>query len=823
MQTLWQDLRFGARMLAKNPGFTLIAVVTLALGIGANTAIFSVTDKLLVRSLAVKEPRQLVLINSVSVKPHFVSNAFSYPNFSDYRAQNQVLSGLLAFATTQLELKTNDRIERVSGEYVSGNYFDVLGVGAARGRTFSPEEDRTPGAQPVAVVSDGFWRRRFGADPNLIGRTITLNNIPLTVIGVAPPSFNGMILEEPTEVWVPALMHPQLAQSKFIENRKDGFLLLMGRIKNGVSQAQAEAGLDALAQQIKEANTPPGVITKGLPFSEQHIKFEPGGRGISILRKRFSSPLKLLMAVVGLVLLIACANVAGLMLARGVARRKEMAIRLAMGAGRWRVARQLLTESLLLAVAGGAVGLLLAPWLVTLLVKTQARLSVAETLLGDSIDWRVMAFTALATLLAGIVFGVAPAWQSARADLVPALKEESGVSGQRERRFGFRSLLVAAQLALAIVTLTGAGLCIKSLRNLLAIDPGYRTESVLVAPLDLDEKKYDKARGSELQRQFLERLSALPGVESASYGLVMPLSGSRYMSSLFVDGHQPLPDEQMAFDTNFVGPRYHETMGIGIVAGRGFTEQDRAGAPGVVIVNETMARRLFPGENPLGKRLRVGAGAPPLEIIGVARDIKHHDLTETPIPHFDLPALQRGYDSYTNFVMRVKARTADLIPSVRGELLALDSSLQADKINPLSEQIGKALSAMRLASTLIGIFGLVALLLAALGLYGVMSWMVSRRTREIGVRVALGAQSGDVLKLILKQGMLLVGVGAAAGLGAAFLATRLIESLLYGVSRTDLATFAMVALLLAVVALLACWIPARRATKVDPMIALRCD
>ena len=823
MNMLWQDLRYGARMLLKKPGFTLIAVITLALGIGANTAIFSVTDKLLVRSLAVKEPQQLVLINSVSVNPHFVSNAFSYPNFSDYRAQNQVLAGLLAFTTTQLELKTNDRVERVPGEYVSGNYFDVLGVGAARGRTFSPEEDRAPGTQPVAVVSDGFWRKRFGADPNLIGRTITLNNIPLTVIGVAPPSLNGMILEEPTEVWVPALMHPQLAQSNFIENRKDGFLLLMGRIREGVSQAQAEASLDTLAQQIKEANTPPGVITKGLPFSEQHIKFEPGGRGISILRKRFSSPLKLLMAVVGLVLLIACANVAGLMLARGVARRREMAIRLAMGASGWRVARQLLTESLLLALAGGAVGLLLAPWLVTLLVKTQTRLSVAETLLGDSVDLRALAFTALATLLAGIVFGVAPAWQGARADLVPALKEEGGVSGGRERRFGFRNLLVVAQLALAIVVLAGAGLCIKSLRNLLAIDPGYQTESVLVVPLDLEEKKYDEARGRELQRQFLERLSSAPGVEAVSYGLVMPLSGSRYMGSVFVDGRQPLPDEQMAFDANFVGPRYHETMGIGIVAGRGFTEQDRAGAPGVVIVNETMARRLFPGENALGKTLRLGKGAPPLEIIGVARDIKHHDLTETPIPHFDAPALQRSYDGYTNFVVRAKRRAADLIPTVRGELLALDSSLPADNINSMSDQVGKALSAMRLASTLIGVFGLVALLLAGIGLYGVMAWMVSRRTREIGVRMALGARVPDVMKLVIKQGMLLVGIGAAAGLGAAFLATRLIESLLYGVSRNDPATFAMVVSLLAGVALLACYVPARRATKVDPLIALRCD
>jgi putative ABC transport system permease protein len=823
MQTFWQDVRYGARMLLKNPGFTSIAVITLALGIGANTAIFSVVDKLLVRSLAVKDPGRLVLINSISVNPHFVSNAFSYPNFNDYRAQNQVLSDLLVFAETQLELKNNDRIERVSGEYVSGNYFDALGVRAARGRTFSPEEDRAPGAQPVVVVSDGFWRRRFGADPSLIGQTIALNNVQLTVIGVAPPNFNGMILEEPAEVWIPVLMHPQLAKSKFIENRKDGFLLLMGRIKEGVSHAQAESGLDAVAQQVKEANTPPGVITKGLPFSEQHIKFEPGGLGISGLRNRYSEPLKLLMAVVGLVLLIACANVAGLSLARGVARRKEMAIRLALGAGRRRVARQLLTESLLLACAAAAAGLLLAPWLVALLVKTQSRLGVAQALFGDTVDLRALAFTTLSTLLAGVIFGVAPAWQGARADLIPALKEEGGGSDQRERRLGFRSLLVVAQLALAIVVLAGAGLCVKSLSNLLAIDPGYQTDSVLVAPLDLDGTKHDEARGRALQRQFLERLSALPGVEAVSYGLVMPLSGSRLTNSLIIDGRRPLPDEQMAFDANIVGPRYHETMGIGIVAGRGFTEQDRAGAPGVVIINETMARRFFPGENPLGKILRRGTGTPPLQIIGVAQDIKHHDLTETPIPHFDLPALQRGYDGYTNFVARVKGRATSVIPAARGEILALDPTLQTDGIAPMSEQIGRALSALRLASTLIGAFGLVALLLAGIGLYGVMAWMVSRRTREIGVRMALGAQSGDVLKLVLKQGTLLVGIGVAAGLGAALFAMRMVESLLYGVSRYDPATFAVVVALLAFAALLACYVPARRATKVDPMVALKSE
>jgi putative ABC transport system permease protein len=821
MDNLIQDLRFGLRVLLRKPLFTLIAVLTLALGIGANTAIFSVTDKLLIRSLPVKEPDRLVLINSVSVSPYFVSNAFSYPNFNDYRTQNQVLSGLLAFTRTKLELKANDQTESVETEYVSANYFDMLGVKAARGRAFSDEEDGAAGTQPVVMVSDAFWRRRYGADPNLIGQTITLNGFPLTVIGITPPEFNGMILEEPAEIWVPALMHKQLAQSKFIENRKDAFLLILGRIKDGFTPAQAEAGMDLLAQQIKDANTPPGVTTKGLPFGEQHIKFEPGGQGISILRKRFSTPLKLLMAVVALVLLIACTNVAGLLLARGVMRRKEMAIRRALGAGGGRLARQLLTESLLLAAGGGAVGLLLAPWLVSLLVKTQTRLSIAQGLFGEGIDPRVLLYSLSATILAGLLFGVAPAWQGARADLLPALKDDGGASSKREHRFNVRSLLVVTQLALAVIVLIGAGLCIKSLQNLLAIDPGYQPATVLMVPLELDEKKYDQVRGRALRQEIIDRLSSLPGVERASYGLVMPLSGSRYMSSILVEGRQPLPGEQMAFDANDVGPLFHETMGIRIVEGRGFTEQDRAGAPGVVIINETMARTLFPGEAALGKRLTMGTNAPPIEIVGIAADVKHHDLTEEPLPHFDLPTLQRGYGDYTNIVVRTKGSAAESISAVREELQAIDPGLPVSDIKPLSYLIGNALAAMRLASTLVGIFGFVALLLAAIGLYGVIAYSVAQRTREIGVRMALGAQASDVLALVIRQGMSLTIAGVALGLGAAYGLTRLVASFLYGVSPTDPATFAVIAVVLLGVALGACFVPARRATSVDPTVALR--
>lgn len=816
-----QDLRYAIRTLLKKPGFTLVVIVTLALGVGANTAIFSVTDKLLLRSLAIKNPDQLVLITSVSVSPHFVSNAFSYPIFSDYRKENNVFSGLLAFARGELELRNGATTERVKSELVSGNYFDVLGVAAARGRTFAPEEDVTPGSQPVVVIAESFRRRKF-LDEDPIGKTLTLNDVPLQIIGVAPATFGGMILEEPTEVWVPVLMHAQLEQSKFIENRKDAFLQLMGRVREGLSISEAERQMDVVAQRVKEANTPAGVITKGLPFSEQYIKFEAGGKGISLLRKRFASPLKLLMVVVLLVLLIACANIAGLLLARGVARRKEMAIRLSLGANSWRVGRQLLTESLLLALTGGAIGLLVAPWLVSLLVNSQSRLEVAQNLLGQTLDARVLLFTALTTLVTGVLFGIFPAWQSSKTELIPMLKDEAGVANQRERRFSFRSLLVIGQLALSIVVLIGAGVYVKSLRNLLAIDPGYQSDNLIMVPLELDEKKYDQIRGATFQREAFTRLANIPGVQSLSYGTVMPFSGSRYVSSIFVEGSQPLPNEQMAFDANVVGPHYHETMGIPFVEGRGFTEQDRTGAPAVVVINEALARRLFPNESALGKRLTLRTNSPAREIVGITRNVKYHELTENPVPHFDLPALQRGYDSFTNVVLRVNGDAARTIPDVRNVLLGLDSSLDLKSIAVMSSQIDKTLAATRLASTLIAVFGLVAMLLACIGLYGVMAWMVSRRTREVGIRMALGAQRADVVRLVLKQGIVLIASGVLVGIGVALAATRYIDTQqLYQVSAADPWTFAAIAVLLSLVSLLACYIPARRATRVDPMIALR--
>jgi putative ABC transport system permease protein len=817
LNSLSKDIRYAIRGLWQQPGFAVVVVITLALGIGVNTAIFSITDKLLIRSLAVSNPGELVLLNSVSVSPYFVSNNFSYPNFTDYRDQNHEFAGLMAFSRTRLELLSNGAIERVPAEYVSGNYFDLLGIRAARGRTFLPDEDKTAGTQPVVVISQHFQRNHFSLDQDPLGQKLTLNNVPLTIIGIAPSDYNGIALEQPTDIWVPLLMHPQLAQSKFVESRKDGFVQVMGRIKPGITSAEAEAGMDLLARQIKEAHTPAGTITKGLPFSEQHIKFEPGGKGISTLRKKFSAPLKLLSAIVALVLVIACANVGGLFVARGFARRKEVALRRSLGATGWRLARQLLVEGLLVAGLGGLGGLLLAPWLITLLVNTQAKFDTARTLLAHPLDWRVLGFTFLITLVAGLGFGLAPALSGSRSELIRALKDHDNGFRGGNRMFGFRGLLVVGQLSLAIVVLAGAGLCIRSFKNLVAIDPGYQTEHLLVVPVDLDDKKYDEAHARIFQQQVERRLKALPGIESISDGLVPPLSGGRYVSSLIADGSS-ISMAQSAFDGNTVGAGYHETMGIHIVRGRDFTTADQNG-PAVVIVNKALAARLFPGQDAVGKTVRKGPGMPPMEVVGVAEDIKYHDLVESALPHFDV--CRQSYGSYTNFVLRTRGPAADLIPRVRAELLSLDPSLQTNQIESMAVSVGNVLAPMRLASTLVGLFGGLALLMAGVGLYGVMAWMVGRRTREVGIRIALGAKTGDVLTLVIRQGMILTSAGIGLGLIAAFAGTRLIRTQLYQVSATDPATFVVIAVVMAAVSLLACYLPARRATKVDPLVALR--
>jgi len=817
MQTLWQDLRYGARMLWKRPGLTAVVTLTLALGIGANTAIFGVVDRLLVRTLPVVEPERLVNLSGHDEKGGH-DTSFSYPIYKDYRDQNDVFDGLLAYSETAMNLSEGGQPERVTGALVSGNYFDVLGVAPALGRAFLPEEDRTPGTHPVVVVSYGLWQRRFGADPKMVGRTITLNTYSFTVIGVAPAEFSGVRRGLSPDVYAPMQMIAQAWPARKpddLSNRNFSWLDLMGRLKPGVTRAQAQTAMSALSSRIMQVQ----------PNTWPMIELEDGSQGETGEINDLRTPLKLLMATVALVLLIACFNVANLLLARATSRSREMAVRLAVGASRNRLIRQLLTESLLLSLLGGLLGLMLAVWLSDALAAYSPPTGgSAPPLLDARLDWRVLAFTTALSLLTGLFFGLVPAWRSSKPNLTVALKEESGAAGGGRVRL--RGALVSAQIALSLVVLVCAGLCARSLLVLQRIDAGFDAAKVLVVGLNLSLNGYKEEQGRQFYANLLERVSALPGVEAASLARVVPLTGSGMRMTVGVEGYTPADDKPINFDMNIVGPRYCATMKLPLVAGREFTANDNKGAPPVVIINEAVARIYWPNQNPLGKHLMMSAPGQdkpqPVEIIGVVAGSRYRSLTEDFRPGMLLPAAQ-NYAPDLSLHLRSAMRPTSLIETARRELRALDPQLPATRIRTLEEQRRNSLYSERVTALLLSAFGGLALLLASLGIYGVMAYAVTQRTREVGVRMALGAQTGDVLRLMLRQGAWLIVAGVALGLAGAFAATRLIRNFLYQVSATDPLTFAAAALLLAGVALLACYIPARRATKVDPIVALRCE
>ncbi|HMZ17100.1 MAG TPA: ABC transporter permease, partial [Blastocatellia bacterium] len=729
---MFQDLRFGVRMLLKQPSFTLIAIITLALGIGANTAIFSVVDKVLLRSLPVKAPQELALVSGETVNPKFQNNIFSYPNYVDYRANNEVFQGLLAYLQTAVRLGEGERADKLNLELISDNYFSVLGVAAAQGRVIQADDNRNEDSHPVAVISHACRQRRLGGKPDVLGQTLQFNGVPYTIIGVAPPGFTGMRLEVPTEAWVPLLMRRQLlsATTSTFE-RKQAWLRLAGRLKPGVTMDAARVSFDLTARNIWMANTTEA--ERKLPFNEKRILLEPGGQGLSSLRRAMGETLRLLLGIVALLLTLACANVANLLLARAASRRKEIAVRLALGAGHLRIVRQMLSESLLLSLLGAGVGLLFAPWLYQLLFAYQPGFVLERSSLNGSLDARVLGFTVLTAIVSGLLFGVVPAWQSARTDLTPALKDTSANQAARERRWNLRGSLVVAQVALALVLLIGAGLLVRSLQRRFAIEPGFRTENLLIVPLELPRTTYGTATDEAGKRavderylqyftQVAERVKALPGVEAVTLGTITPFSDLIGKTSLVVEGWQPKPGENLAVDSTGVGPGYHDALGIPLVVGRGFTERDDANAPGVAIVNESFARTFFPNQNPLGKRISTNVQSPQwLEIIGVTRDHHLHDLTETPFPHLDLPLLQRPPGAFARLVVRTKSEPPALFPAVRQEALALNAQVSLEAPTTLDDEVKSTLSVARMASTLTSLFGLTALLLAAIGLYGVMS------------------------------------------------------------------------------------------------------
>ncbi len=815
MQTLLQDLRFAIRILAKAPGFTAVAVISLALGIGVNTTIFSLINGVLFRPLPrVKEPAALVWFRAPA----------SYPDYEDFRDQNDVFSGISALSgTSEFSLSQGGQPELVKGEFVSANYFSVLGVDISTGRAFLPEEDRLADAQPVVVLSYGLWQRRFGGDPNLIGGSVSLNGLTFTVVGVAPQGFVGAEATLPRDLWAPMAIYPRLNPPPAgkgdvvpdrLRDRGTDSLNLIARLKPGVTRAQAQAAMTAIVAR--------------LPKERYHQTIDERLRAVELLtvsggldpRDRAGAlPISaLLQAIVSLVLFTACANIAGLLLARSSLRRREIGIRQALGASRARIVQQLLTEGLLLSLLGALAGLLVAMWAKGLLISLVSATPIAA--LDLRLDYRVLAFTFSASLLAGLVFGLAPALQASKPDLIPALKNEAAGKGYRRSRL--RNAFVISQTALSVILLIGSGLFIRSLLNARTINPGFKVEGGLMATLDPGLLRYNEEQGQEFFRQAVERVESLPGVERASLMLFVPLGLSFGQRGVYVEGQNGSRNVTTT-GFNIVGPRYFQTMGIPVMRGREFTSRDRAGAQRVVMINETLARRLWPGEDPIGKRLRLGGpSGPEAEVIGLAGDGKYATIGENARPYIYQPLLQ-SYSSKMTLVVRTTGNPEALSAAIRERIQSLDPNLPVAQITTLAGQVDFALFPARLGAALLGAFGLLALGLAATGIYGVIAYSVSQRTQEFGIRMALGADGADVRRLVLREGLKVVLIGVTAGLALSLAAARLIAGFLYGVGANDPLTFVGVALLLTAVALLACYLPARRATKVDPMVALRVE
>jgi putative ABC transport system permease protein len=810
MGNLLQDVRYGLRMLMKQPSFTLIAILALALGIGANTAIFSVVNAVLLRPLPYKESERVMQVWSVNVKRGWTSVPSSYLNFSDWREQNGVFDSMAAYAEASAAFTYGDVPEQLEGVGATRDLFRVLAAEPILGRTFQAEDER-PGGSHVVVLSYDLWRRRFNSDPKIIGQQVKFDGEATTVIGVMPQDFRFPLNVETSDFWIP--LDPS---QDFNKERGANYLNVVGRLKPGVTTEQAQAEMATIAQRL-----------------EQQYPDKNAGKSVHLVAlyeqmvKSIRPALLILLGAVGFVLLIACANVANLLLARASSRQKELAIRTALGASRIRIIRQLLTESLLLAFAGGAIGLLLALWGVDLLGAVIP--SDIPRIKEIGLDVRVLGFTTAIALLTGVVFGLLPAWQASRPDLTESLKEGSRGSTEGVRRNRTRSLLVISEVALSLVLLIGAGLLIKSFVYLLNVKPGFDPDHVLTASLALPPAKYP---GSPEQaaffRQVIERVKALPGVESASVVMPLPLTGNMMQNVLTVDGRPPLaPGERLITNSHLIGADYLKTMGIPLIRGRAFTEQDNSNAPRVFLVNETLARRYFPGEDPVGRRISVSLRASGEEkdkmgeIVGVVGDVKHHALDKESGPECYVPYLQIP-DTYMTVVLRTSSPDpAAMAPVLRNAIQQVDPEEPVADVTTMNQVLAKSVATRRFNMLLLGIFASVALVLAGVGIFGVMNYSVAQRTHEIGIRMALGARQTDVLKMVIGQGMIFTFIGLGLGLIAAFALTRVMSSLLYNVGATDPLTFVGVPLILMVVAFIACYIPARRATRVDPMIALR--
>src|SRR5262245_1697378 len=808
MQTLWQDLRYGVRMLLKNPGFSLIAVLTLALGIGANTAIFSVVNGVLLKPLPYREPEQLIRVFERSLtQPRF---PMSGGNFQDYREQNSTLSGLALYTRQDLELSNDDKPERLAALRVSAGFFELLGAQPLLGREFR-REDELPDNNQVVILSHGLWQRRFNGDPNVVGRVVTLSGRPFTVVGVAPQGlqhvggdYRSMPHGDSVDAWWPVALRPQAGRGAH-------FLNAVGRLKSGVSVSQAEADFNViaerLAQQFPNSN-------QGWRIAIQPLREEIAGRARTTLLALFGA--------VFFVLLIACVNVANLLLARATAREREIAVRAAVGAGRGRIVRQLLTESLLLAMVGGGVGILLAQWAIDALRALGPE--QLPRLQAVSIDGRILLFTLGVTLLTGVLFGLAPAFQAGQFNLNALLKEGGRSGGGQRRRL--RDALVITEVALALALLAGAGLLIRSFWKLQQNDPGFNPDRVLTASISLPGARYgDAPKVAAFQQRLLERLAALPGAQSAGLTSDLPWTGYDENAGFAIEGKTFPPNDGPSARYHFVSSDYFRTIGVPLIAGRFFNADDRQDAQPVVLINRSMAERYWAGASAVGKRFTFSSQPKEKDwftVVGVVGDVKDFPHSPAAAPAFYWATMQQTPRQII-LAVRSGADPLNLTEALRSEVRALDKDLPLAEVKTLETIAAAAVAGRRFTLWMVGFFALTAMALAAVGIYSVLSYLVAQRTHEIGLRMALGAQIGNVLKLVIRQGMTLVLTGLAVGITAAFALTRLIKGLLFEVSATDPLAFATAAAVLALVALLACYIPARRATKVDPMIALRCE
>ena len=830
MGTMLQDLRYAVRTLRKAPLFTVVAVFSLALGIGANTAIFTLIDQLILQLLPVRHPEELVLLTARG--QHYGSNtganSVSYPMYQDFRDQNEVFQGMFCRYGALFSLTNEGRTELVTGELVSGNYFPVLGVGAALGRVFTAQDDLIQGGHPLAVLSYGFWKTRFAGDPGVLGTRIVVDGYPLTIVGVSQAGFDGVEPGSTVQIRVPMMMKKEVIPGEFysLNERRGRFVQAFGRLKPGMTIERAKAGLQPLLHQILQMEVQQKEFARATEYrKQQFLKMSmdvlPASKGRSFLRQQFYNPLMALMAIVALVLLIACSNVANLLIARATGRQKEIAVRVALGAGRLRLISQLLEESVLLSAAGGAAGLGLAVLMDKTLIGFLP-VAVTAVTLTSTPDLRVLGFTLAVSVVTGLIFGLAPAVQSTRPELAGTLKDQAGavVGGTSVM---LRKSLVVVQVALSLLLLIGAGLFVQSLKNLKGVNPGFQTENLVSFAVNPLLNGYKDERCFQFYRQLTDRLTQLPGVTSAALAVVPVLDGNEWDSSVTVEGYTAKQGEGVGPHMQFVSPGFFETMGIGVLLGRDFTLRDDKGAPKTAIVNERFAKRYFGGASPIGRH--IGQGGDPgtkldIEIVGVVKDTRYESMRdeipyEVYLPYRQMPFVQ-GMTAY----LRAQGDPVGLFPMLRQVVREVDSNVPVYRMRTMEQQVDKSLVTERMLAMLATVFGCLATVLAAVGMYGVMAYMVVRRTREIGIRMALGASGGGVIWLVMREVVLLAVIGVTIGLPAAWALTRLVQTQLFGIDPADVPTMAMAAFGIALVALVSGYLPARRAIGIDPMRAL---